>query len=368
MKCRILPGLFGAGCLVVGLWSGSAAAQVNCQFGGYTGYHVTHGYDIAVPAVPDVVQVIGDWQHVTNARVARLGQPPCTDPKNAANSVLLPVGASTQTTVSNACAGVTSDANSGWLVNAPGAANHYTGRFCSYGKVDIQPAVRQVASGDSRSATGLVIKATGRRGRVRYRFEGRAPTATGGVRVPRRQRDPIAFEVKDTSGTTLSSGTLLDVDLTYQGGPFSAFCINDAENCPSSFQLAGSNFDFTISMNPEFIPNPAERGNVRLSVRNRRVVRSEADGVFAGLVPGMGATAPLTFASLPDFDFDYDLGELPPGANADLKLSGQGEMDADLSAPVPLLNPRRAGLLGLGLMAAGLIFKARFRRAPRRAS
>lgn len=118
-----------------------------------------------------------------------------------------------------------------------------------------------------------------------------------------RRRDPINFRIFDDAGNQMLEEELLSIE---------SEIIGDGEMTWENDQMVinAPGADFTIGMNGAFVPGAS---SINFQIRDNTVVTSHATGMFAGLLPGVGATGPFTFnlpTNLPvDFNLPENLGD-----------------------------------------------------------
>jgi hypothetical protein len=147
--------------------------------------------------------------------------------------------------------------------------------------------------------------------------------------------DPIHWRVRDLVTGEVKSGYLLAIELnTFVNRPGAVF------NWESNrVQTTLQSFDFIIDIPGS---NTMQHGAVDLRVRNGAVVTAQGSGLFAGTLPPVGATAPLSFTLPSGLTLDYDLGdfnghELEVGMDFD--ASAQTEDEAGWDEPALVVTP-----------------------------
>jgi hypothetical protein len=128
----------------------------------------------------------------------------------------------------------------------------------------------------------------------------------------------------------------------------------DWDALAGTLAVDAQSLDFLIDLTSPFV-DPADRGTLDFMIRGGIVTRSTATGVFAGLLPGVGASGTFT-AALDAIDFDYDLTPLV-GEGEGVRLRFLDGIDVVTRvtpepAPATLLGAGLAGLVGLAAVGA----------------
>jgi hypothetical protein len=133
-----------------------------------------------------------------------------------------------------------------------------------------------------------------------------------------RRRDPIYFRIFDDLGNQQLEEELLSIESEILGD--GAMTWEDDQmviNAPGA--------DFTIDMDGPFVIGG---GSLNFQVRDNAVVTSIATGIFAGLLPGLGATGPFAFSLPTNLDLQYNL---PTNLGDDVEFDFGG--GSDVPAP-----------------------------------
>ncbi len=252
-----------------------------------------------------------------------------------ANTGLIAVGAGglNQTITANAAGcNSTAIANSQFAINPLVAGGMVTGTIRAFGEATavIRPPRRSAAYAFSMA----MVEAQGgrqlRNGTIQWRKVVRDLAA--GQASSRRQIDPIEYTVRDLVTGDVTTGTLYSVIIeatNRAGGDFQ--WENDVVTVGVSDLSLRIGFPST---------NTTAQGEAALDVRDGVVTTATATGMYAGLLPAVGARVPLSFSLPNEVNFDYDLGEFDGhDLDVDLNFDGAGEaQDAKAADDMPSLT------------------------------
>lgn len=162
--------------------------------------------------------------------------------------------------------------------------------------------------------------------------------SVGGGSSAQAIRDPIHFIATNLDTGEVVEASLLDFDIQAQGNGRLRW---DA----GIFETDASELDFVLEIPRTFVL-PRQSGRIELRIRNGVVDVSNDTGQFAGLLPPVGTSVPLSFPLPTTFDLDYDL-NLDPAFPWDVltDLSGGGGAN-----PAVGIAPCPADLTGDGIL------------------
>lgn len=262
-----------------------------------------------------------------------------------ANTEVMPVGAGglSQTFTADAT-GCQSKAvaNSTFAINPFGAGGMITGTIRVHGEATAK--IRPPRRAETYAFSMAMVEAQGgrqlRNGNIRWGKIVRDIVAKGASQ--RRQVDPIDFTVRDLVTGLVHTGTLYSVIIEATNRAAGGFTW---ENGVVSVDVQDLNF--SVGFPSGFT---SRQGMAELEIRAGRVTASTATGDYAGMLPAVGATVPLTFPLPDEVDFDYDLGDFDGhDLEVGLNFDGAGEaVDAKQTEDVPTLtlqplDPARPG-------------------------
>lgn len=278
----------------------------------------------------------GAWQWSDHA-IAKDENPPGTiwtvNRRNANNATFTPPATDTQDAPADS-GDAEANASSQYQANADGTG---FARVFGGGKLG-GPNARYVAS-EASTTVGLNRGVRNRNGGITWSPEWKFVTARTG-----HLGDPIDVSFLDLDTMAMVSSQLFDLDLTLGNGGSSSYLNGDVT-------ISGTDGMFTLAMDSPYITSGT--GTIVLGFSNGLVTESEATGIFAGLLPGVGSDSSAIGFHLGDingaFDIEFDFGAVPGNVNG-YDFQAQYDNSAFVEAVVP--EPCSVLLAGAGLLTS----------------